>query len=226
MNIMRPKTVFIGEPSSITNDSRTKIIQGKMVRDKIGPTIKRDVAESIASSIIYEIRSRDPTVRASIAGSIRRHVEDIHDIDILVSPHSEIIQRRIESLGSVLWSGTEKISILLDVEPNDVYSLFVVKTSLKIQVDIRFIKKESWGPAIQYFTGSREHNISLRAIAKRKGLTLNEHGLFNSSGKRIDQNTEGSVYTSLGLRWLPPQYRNDYFGGFKHRHDFVDRVKE
>lgn len=209
----RPKTIFIGEPQrTVIERSKTKIIHGKVIQDKIGPTVPHALAESIALSVIRVIRNTDENVRVSIAGSIRRHVDTIHDIDILVSPASHLVRDCIGILGQVLWSGPEKVSINLTIQPGDVYDLIVVKETITIQIDIRFIAPESWGPGLQYFTGSREHNISLRSIAKSKGLLLNEKGLWDLSGNRIDNNKEGSIYTSLGLRWLPPKYRNRYIG--------------
>ena len=214
----RPRTVFIGEPKrTITERLKTKVIHGEIVQDKTGPTMPHVLAESVALSLIRTIRNVDKKVRVSIAGSIRRHVDQIHDIDILVSPASNLVRDCIGTLGKVLWSGPEKVSVLLTVQPNDVYDLFVVKEVITIQIDIRFIPPESWGPGLQYFTGSREHNISLRSIAKAKGLLLNEHGLWDSSGNRVDNNKEGSIYTSLGLRWLPPKYRNSYISGRSKR---------
>jgi len=214
----RPRTVFIGEPRmSVTERLKTKIIHGEVIQDKTGPTMPLILAESVAISLVRAIRNVDNSVRVSIAGSIRRHVDQVHDIDILVSPASHLVRDCIGTLGKVLWSGPEKVSIHLTVQPNDVYDLFVVKEVITIQIDIRFIPPESWGPGLQYFTGSREHNISLRSIAKAKGLLLNEHGLWDSSGNRVDNNKEGSIYTSLGLRWLPPKYRNSYISGRSKR---------
>jgi len=180
-------------------------------RPKSSP-VPRQFAMAIGQGIlnvIHESAYPEP-VRASFAGSIRREQEEIHDIDILICPFNIHVQHKLESLGEILWNGNEKLSFVLTFEqgePNDpTYKITY------LQVDIRYIKSESWGPALQYFTGSREHNISLRMIAKSKGFTLNEHGLFDSSGKRMDDGSEGSVYKLLGLRWLPPKYRNKYIG--------------
>ena len=167
-------------------------------------SIPREIAEHIALDIISWVRHADATVRASIAGSIRRQQENAHDIDILVSPASDSVREKIATLGEVLWNGPDKISIIAEV--GDLLGT-------KIQVDIRFVRTESWGPALQYFTGSKEHNISLRRIAKSNGLSLNENGLWDSQGHRVDDGTEGSIYKSMGLRWLPPKYRNGYIKG-------------
>jgi hypothetical protein len=199
---MRPKTIFKGEglPPSIIHAKR--LGTGKKIEKESQP-IPRDLAISIGNDIISAIRVTDHEVRVSFAGSIRREVEQVHDIDILVSPFSEKVRDLITMWTNtdLLWGGNEKVSILMPT--GDLIGS-------KIQVDVRFIQPESWGPALQYFTGSREHNISLRSIAKRRNQVLNEHGLFDLLGKRLDDGTEGGVYKALLLRWLPPKYRNGY----------------
>lgn len=202
---MRPHVVFHTEPT-YRERKKSARTDHKIEKPKESPSIPRTVALTVGATIIFKIREADSSVRVSFAGSIRREVEEIHDIDILVCPPSKLVLNRISQLGEVLWSGAEKISILYADSG---------LPSMRIQVDVRFIEPESWGPALQYFTGSREHNISLRTLAKLKGLSLNEHGLFDSTGMRIDDGSEGSVYKSLGLRWLPPRYRNGYIGRFK-----------
>src|SRR4030043_2333497 len=75
-------------------------------------------------------------------------------------------------------------------------------------MDIRVVPKKSYGSALQYFTGSKEHNIILRKIAIDKGLKLNEYGLFRGK-KMIAGNTENEIYKTLGLPWIPPEMRED-----------------
>ena len=202
---MRPKTIFKGEglPPSFIHAKRSGT--GKKLEKESSP-VSRDLAIAIGNDIISQIRVIDAGVRVSFAGSIRREIDQVHDIDILVSPHSEKVQTMLSTWQGtdLLWAGPDKVSFLISI--GDI----IVGPSTKIQVDVRFIKPESWGPALQYFTGSREHNISLRSIAKRRNQILNEHGLFDLLGKRLDDETEGGVYKALGLRWLPPKYRNDY----------------
>ena len=179
---------------------------GKKISRPKETNISRNELEPYALDLIARIREADPDIRSSLAGSFRRHVENCHDLDILIAPYSERAETCIKQLGEVIISGQEKVSIL--------YSLQNGKT---IQVDFRFIPLESWGPALQYFTGSKEHNISVRRIAKQKGFLLNERGLYDGDGKRIDDNTEGGIYKPLNLRWLPPQYRNGYIHHSKNQ---------
>ena len=78
------------------------------------------------------------------------------------------------------------------------------------QVDCRAVPPESFGAALQYFTGSQAHNVRLRGRALRMGMTLNEYGLFrNDDGARVAGETEDDVYAALGLPWIPPQRRED-----------------
>ncbi len=80
-----------------------------------------------------------------------------------------------------------------------------------LQVDVRVIPPESFGAALQYFTGSREHNVALRQRALRMGLTLNEYGLFTVEGeRRVAGETEEGVYEALGLAWIPPELRENH----------------
>src|SRR5439155_21862523 len=85
-----------------------------------------------------------------------------------------------------------------------------VRTTKGLQVDLRVVEPGVWGAALQYFTGSKAHNIRIREIAVRKGLKLSEYGLFSAkSGKLIVSETEEEVYGRLGLPWIPPTMRED-----------------
>src|SRR5207248_8063774 len=85
-----------------------------------------------------------------------------------------------------------------------------VSTTKGLQVDVRVISPEVWGAALQYFTGSKAHNIRTREIAVRKGLKLSEYGLFDAkTGNLIVAQTEEEVYERLGLPWIPPVLRED-----------------
>ncbi len=85
---------------------------------------------------------------------------------------------------------------------------FIVKSG--IQVDVRFIADDAWGAALLHFTGSKEHNIRLRQLAKERNLKLNEYGLFSIDGKRVDScNNEKCMYNQLGLPFIPPEMRED-----------------
>ncbi len=138
--------------------------------------------------------------KISPAGSFRRWREDVGDVDILVATDSEG-SRVIELFAGadwtkeVLWKGETKCSIV---------------TSSGVQVDLRVVPTDSWGAALQYFTGSKAHNIRLRELAISKGMKLNEYGLFDeNTGKKIAGESEEEIYHALGMEWIPPELRED-----------------
>lgn len=159
-------------------------------------------AYPLAERIIDEL-GKSPEVNSIIpAGSLRRFRETIGDIDILVtSPKPEKVIERFTHLADVdrvLAEGTTKGSVI---------------TKGGIQVDLRVVDENSYGAALCYFTGSKEHNIRLREIAIQKKMKLNEYGLFRTlrSGgeRRIAGATEADVYRGLGLPFIPPEIRED-----------------
>jgi DNA polymerase (family 10) len=134
------------------------------------------------------------------AGSLRRGRETIGDLDLLVTgPGAPDALERFVShpkAHSVLGKGPNKASIQYGLDG--------------LQVDLRALPHESYGAAMQYFTGSKEHNIVLRSRAQKLGLTLNEYGLFRVEGEqRIAGETEEEVYRELGLAWIPPELREN-----------------
>jgi len=136
---------------------------------------------------------------ASIAGSSRRMKETIGDIDLLVtSKDSEKVMKKFlayPQVKDVIAHGKTKSSIRLTDD---------------VQIDLRVVAQESWGAALQYFTGSKAHNVKLRQIAIKKGLKLNEYGIFEKgTNKQIGGKTEDEIYKTLGLPWIPPELRED-----------------
>ena len=132
------------------------------------------------------------------AGSIRRMKETIGDIDILATGDNvkDIIETFVRQpyVKEILAKGDTKVSVRTSFEDR--------------QVDLRVVEKESWGAALVYFTGSKAHNIKLRGLAKDKGLKINEYGVFKGT-ERIAGRTEEDVYKTLGVRWMPPEMRED-----------------
>ncbi len=140
--------------------------------------------------------------RAEIAGSLRRRKETIGDLDIVVlaapKGRKSIVAAftRMPGVSRTLAAGESKASILMK-DPT-------------IQVDIRLVGAHEFGAAMLYFTGSKEHNIHLRIMAREKGWKINEYGLFHaSSGKRLAGSTEEDMYQALGLPLIPPELRED-----------------
>lgn len=151
----------------------------------------------VAEKIISRLRKLKKVEAIEIAGSLRRKKETVGDIDILaVSSDSEKIMDFFISqpeVVKVLARGNTKCS----VEVEDGFN-----------IDLRIIPKESYGSALQYFTGSKEHNIVLRRLAIGKSFKLNEYGLFRDK-KKIAGETEEDVYKALGLEWIPPEMREN-----------------
>lgn len=136
---------------------------------------------------------------ASLAGSLRRKAETIGDLDLLAS--SDEPERVVDEftelpmVKSILGHGPTKGTIV---------------TKDNLQVDLRVVRPHEWGAALQYFTGSKPHNIHLRSIAEGMGLKVNEYGVFRvSDDARIAGETEESMYEVLGMEMMPPELRED-----------------
>lgn len=137
---------------------------------------------------------------ATPAGSYRRGRETVGDLDLLVTgDHAEEALAKFVKhprVHDVLGQGTTKASALFGLEG--------------LQVDVRAVPAESYGAALQYFTGNKEHNVALRQRALKMGLTLNEYGLFKLSDEtRVAGATEEEIYEALGLAWIPPEMREN-----------------
>lgn len=133
--------------------------------------------------------------KIELVGSMRRRKETIKDVDILVvADNREKVMDTFVTFGNVLSRGPEKCSIQVD------------GGAIKFQTDLLCTTDQSWGAALNYFTGSKEHNVVLRTLAKAKGLTLNEHGIFEGD-KYIAGANEQDIYDILGLPYVPPELR-------------------
>lgn len=136
-------------------------------------------------------------LHASVAGSIRRHRETIGDVDMLVATTDpKRVSRAFEAL--------PEVQAVLAHGPTKT----LVRLSNGIDADLRVLTPESYGAALVYFTGSKAHNVALRKIAIKRGLKLNEYGLFRGT-RSIAARTEEDVYEALGLPWIPPEMRED-----------------
>jgi DNA polymerase (family X) len=136
--------------------------------------------------------------KAIACGSFRRGKETIGDVDILVEAEdSKAVMEYFASMPSVekvLAQGKTKSMIRLDIG---------------IDADLRVVPEKSFGAALQYFTGSKDHNVELRKIAGKYGWKLNEYGLFDKNNRQIAGRTEEEVYRKLGLDWMPPEMREN-----------------
>jgi len=207
---------YLRELHRLGEKTEENILRGIQLLRKGGERILLSSALFLAKPIIEELK-KCPGVRdLNLAGSIRRKKETIKDIDILCTAKgSDLVMNKFVSLPQVkevLAQGETKSSVILEEG---------------IQVDLRVIKPESYGAALMYFTGSKDHNIALRELARKRGYKINEYGLFKlgkssarPSGKakgavsaggvmetRVAGKTEEEVYKKLGLQYIPPEVR-------------------
>ena len=145
-------------------------------------------------------------LRAEAAGSFRRGRETVGDVDILaIAKDRAAVSRAFVSMPGVrevVAAGETKATVLLE------YADYVDERPRTVQVDLRILEARSWGAGLQYFTGSKDHNVHLRGIAQSMGLKLNEYGVFRGE-EPVAGETEEGVYAALGLPWIPPEMRED-----------------
>ena len=156
-----------------------------------------DVADAVAEELSEYLRGHKAVEEVTPAGSFRRGRETVGDLDLLVIGREPAAIAdyfaRFSGIAQVLAKGEDKVSVKLKNE---------------MQVDVRMLERKSYGAALMYFTGSKEHNVALRDRAKRRGWKLSEYGLFH--GERvIAAKTEEEVYKKLGLDWVPPELREN-----------------
>ncbi|MHA1576579.1 MAG: DNA polymerase/3'-5' exonuclease PolX, partial [Candidatus Thorarchaeota archaeon] len=172
-----------------------QIIEGiKVVRAGIGRSLLADTMP-IATRITNILQSISGVNRVEITGSFRRRRETVRDLDFLVEAEDtdSVMDTfvTLEGIASVIAKGPTKSSIRLDSN---------------LQIDLRVLPSESFGAGLQYFTGNVDHNVRLRSIAQKKGLRLNEYGLFKDETKIAGEDEQG-IYESLGLTFIPPELR-------------------
>lgn len=149
---------------------------------------------------LVQILEKLPDVKQiSLAGSLRRMRETVKDFDLLAT------SAKPAKVMAVFASLPQVAEVLLQGETKA-----TVRHREGIQVDLRVVEPDCFGAALQYFTGSKAHNIRVRELAVRKGLKVSEYGVFNeATGKRIAGATEEEVYTAIGLPYIPPELRED-----------------
>jgi DNA polymerase/3'-5' exonuclease PolX len=155
------------------------------------------VAWEISEAVVATLRARTRVEFLGVAGSLRRGRETVGDIDVLATSAetAPVLDAFVSMAGvrEVRARGDTKATIVMD--PG-------------IQVDLRVVAPESFGAALQYFTGSKDHNIRLRTKARDRGLKINEYGVFRGT-ERIAGATEEEVYAAMGLTWMPPEIREN-----------------
>jgi len=155
------------------------------------------VALPLADNLLSRVRKIKLIEHADVAGSLRRRRETIGDLDVLiVSKDSRRALQQVVKLPEVkqvLGVGDTKATVIIEGG---------------IQVDVRSVARESYGAALQYFTGSKQHNIHLRTLARERGLKLNEYGAFRGE-KRVGGKDEAEMYALMHMPVMPPELRED-----------------
>lgn len=174
------------------------------IREELARRAKREkrirlaTAESIAEPLVEYLRSTPGVTKAVIAGSYRRRKETVGDLDILVAgkANSSVVEKFVayDEVDRILAKGQTKATVLL-------------RTGL--QVDLRLVPPKSFGAALQYFTGSKSHNIAVRTRAVKQKLKVNEYGVFKGS-RQIGGRTEQEVYEAVGLSYIEPELRENW----------------
>jgi len=179
--------------------SQDNILRGIEYVKSGGGRMLLGTALPLARHLAEKIKNLEEVEEAIPAGSLRRKKETVGDIDILVvAKNSEKVMDYFCSM----------------VEVEEVLAKGETKSSVRLhngmEADLRVVSKESFGAALQYFTGSKDHNIELRKIAEKKGYKLNEYGIFSAKEKSIlTQGTEEEIYNILGLQYIEPEMREN-----------------
>ncbi|HWQ56461.1 MAG TPA: DNA polymerase/3'-5' exonuclease PolX [Bryobacteraceae bacterium] len=202
----------IDELEQLCRDQKLRVLprMGAKLEEKVLKSIQQyrqrtgrfllSQGDRLAGEVIEYLRQVPGVEEITAAGSLRRGRETVGDIDLLVTgPNAEavldhfIAWPRVEG---VLGRGENKASANIGREC--------------FQVDVRALPRESFGAALQYFTGSKDHNVALRLRAVKMGLKLSEYGLFRVEDEsRVAGATEAEVYQALGLQWIPPELREN-----------------
>ena len=156
-----------------------------------------NVAEEIAQPLVAYLKDLGGVERVEVAGSYRRRKETVGDLDVLAISQAgeETIQRFVE------YEDVDKV-----VSQGETRSTVVFRSGL--QVDLRVVPQESYGAALFYFTGSKDHNIAVRNLALDQGLKVNEYGIFRDE-ERIAGETEDEIYEQFHLPYIPPELREN-----------------
>ncbi|MCX6662680.1 MAG: DNA polymerase/3'-5' exonuclease PolX [Euryarchaeota archaeon] len=175
------------------------ILRGIQLREKTSGRVLLNVAYEDGTRYLTYLKRCKQIEKINIAGSLRRMKETIGDLDILISSKNPetVMEYFVDypEVAQVLAKGTTKSSVLL----ND-----------NLQVDLRVVEEKSYGAALQYFTGSKDHNVTLRGLAIRKGYKLNEYGLFDkNTEKYIAGKTEEEIYKKIGFPYIEPELREN-----------------
>jgi DNA polymerase (family 10) len=185
------------ELPGMNEKSEQNILKAIEALHRVTGRFRLDTVSELAEELDAHLRQFRGVERVTPAGSLRRGRETVGDLDLLVTGRNlgGLADHflKFPRIGQVLVKGEDKAS---------------AKLSNGLQVDVRMLAPESYGAALQYFTGSKEHNVALRDRAKRRGWKLSEYGLFEGE-KVLASQTEEEIYAKLALAWIPPELREN-----------------
>jgi DNA polymerase (family 10) len=181
----------------MSEKSEENILKAIEVFRRAAGRFRLDTAYETAEILTAWLHDSKAVEEVTPAGSLRRGRETVGDLDLLVTGRdpASIADHFVKfpGIAAILGKGEDKVSVKLK---ND------------MQVDVRLLDRSAYGAALQYFTGSKEHNVALRDLAKRHGWKLNEYGLFHGE-KLLASRAEEEIYAKLGLSWIPPELREN-----------------
>ena len=176
------------------------ILQNMQIAEKAAQRLMIDQADYLVERLRSHMSLCPAVKRLDFAGSYRRGKETIGDLDLLVisqTPDAVMDHfAKYSAIQEIIARGETKMS---------------VRVTDSFQVDLRVVAEKSWGAALQYFTGSKEHNVHIRGLAKSKGMKINEYGVFdaNDETKMLAGENEERIYQLVGMPWVPPELRED-----------------
>jgi DNA polymerase (family 10) len=173
------------------------ILQGLELAETASQRLLWAEADQLAQELKAYLRTCPAVDQLELAGSYRRGKETVGDLDVLAtSSDSDAVMDHLAAwplLDSIIARGDTKMSL---------------RMGQAFQVDLRVVPAESFGAALQYFTGSKDHNVAIRGLARQQGLKVNEYGVFSlDSDAYVAGRDEADVYAALGLPWIPPELR-------------------
>lgn len=187
----------VAEMKGFGKKTQQSILEGLELVETAGARVLISIASASAEAIVEDLRTLPSVQQVSVAGSCRRRRETCGDLDVLAvaSDSAEVMDRLAAHplVEKVLARGETKQRVRL---------------RSRIEMDLRVVPEESYGAAMQYFTGSKEHNIVIRRRAQERGLKVNEYGVYRGEDY-VAGRTEEEVYAAVGLPWIPPELREN-----------------
>lgn len=187
----------VGQLKGFGKKTEQAILEGLNLVEESGRRVLLSVAQAAAEAIVTDLRQVPGVQQVEVAGSCRRRKETCGDLDVLaVARDAERIMDRLAAHPDV-----EKVLARGETKQR-------VKLRSGLELDLRVVPESSYGAALQYFTGSKEHNIVIRRRAQERGLKVNEYGVFRGD-HYLAGRTEEEVYAAVDLPWIPPELREN-----------------